>query len=163
MQNLLKYNLTLVYWKREVMNLLKKQIAVFDFAEADCIHTAAKIREHFGESGTVAEYTVMQDFVYAFQEKRDAGTPFDMVFIGVDNMMGAETARNIREMSRDCPMFLVSEVSDFGLEGYRLSALDYLTKPVTAERVKGAVERIDNGPFKRAEKAEYLKFVQNSN
>lgn len=118
-----------------------KRIAVFDFNAADCTHTAEAVRTYFADRAEVVEYTVMQDFAYAFKDRRNSGAPYDMVFIGVDSMMGVETARNIREMDDACPMFLVSAVSDFGIEGFRLHALDYLTKPVSSERVGQAARR----------------------
>ena len=123
----------------------KIRIAVFDFNTEDCAETAAAVRSHFSKSGEpaeVMEFTGYQPFVHDFKCSRDAGTPYDMTFIGVDSMMGVEVARHIRDLDEWCPIFLVSAVSDFGLEGYRLRALHYLTKPASAKMVKSAVERI---------------------
>jgi two-component SAPR family response regulator len=39
-------------------------------------------------------------------------------------------------------MFIVSDTDDYGLEGFRLRALDYLIKPVTPLRIQEAVRRI---------------------
>lgn len=113
--------------------------------EADCNHTAKKVREFFGDDADVAEYTEMQAFTYAFVGKRDEGDPFDMVFIGIDNMLGVETARNIRGACHNCPLFIVSEVIDYGIEGFRLYALDYLIKPVSSDRITRAVMRAGVG------------------
>lgn len=121
----------------------QKRIAVFDFNPADCAHTAEVIRALLGQGAQVTDYTDMQEFVYAFRDGRDSSLPFDMAFVGVDDMMGVETARNIREMDGNCPLFLVSQVSDYGLEGFRLGALDYLTKPVSAQRVMRALQRTE--------------------
>lgn len=126
----------------------KKRIAVFDFRAKDCIHTAEAVRQHYARRGVAAEvveFTATQPFTYDFKANGDAGTPYDMTFVGVDSIMGMETARNIRELDTRCPMFLVSEGSDYGLEGFRLRALDYLTKPVSPLRVGQAVERIREG------------------
>lgn len=121
----------------------KKQIAVFDFKTDDCVHTAAIIREYVGQEADIVEYTENQMFSHSFRDRCNAKQTFDMVFIGVDDMPGIELARNIREMSNDCPMLLVSSVIDFGLEGFRLYALDYLPKPVTLDRVIKAVRRAE--------------------
>ena len=123
----------------------KKRIAVFDFCAKDCIYTADAVRQYYAQRGVAAqvvEFTATQAFTYDFKANGDAGTPYDMTFIGVDSIMGMETARNIRELDTQRPMFLVSEVSDYGLEGFRLHVLDYLTKPVSPRRVGQAVERI---------------------
>jgi DNA-binding LytR/AlgR family response regulator len=123
----------------------KKRIAVFDFRAKDCIHTAEAIRQYYADQGVsaeVVEFTATSAFAYDFKANDDADTPYDMTFIGVDNIMGMETARSIRDLDTWRPMFLVSEVSDYGLEGFRLHALDYLTKPVSPQRIGQAVERI---------------------
>lgn len=124
----------------------KKQIAVFDLRAEDCAHTAGIIRDVFRNDAQVLEYTDMQKFAYTFLDRREAGKLYDMMFIGVDDFTGLETARNIRELDIGCtcPMFLVSAVEDFGLEGFRLGALDYLTKPVSGERVKRAIQRVEH-------------------
>ena len=122
----------------------RTQIAVFDFVEAECNHTAKKVREFFRENADVTEYTTMLEFTYSFVDRQDAGDPFDMVFIGIDNMLGVETARNIRGACMDCPMFIVSKVADYGIEGFRLHALDYLIKPVSSDWIKRAVMRTNH-------------------
>ena len=119
----------------------KTQIAVFDFVEADCSHTAKTVREFFGEDADVTEYTERVSFTHAFVDRRDAGHPFDMVFIGIDKMIGVETARIIRGASMDCPMFIVSEVDEYGIEAFRLYALDYIIKPASSDTIKRAVRR----------------------
>ena len=121
------------------------RIAVFDFNSEECSATANAVDEHFEmvcESVVISQFTDMQKFAYTFRDGRLTDDPFSMVFVGVDNMLGVETARNIRSLDKHCPMFLVSKVGDYGIEGFRLNALDYLVKPVTAERVKEAVTRI---------------------
>ena len=123
----------------------KKRIAVFDYNASDCVHTADAVREYYEEQGVeaeVVEFMASAPFAYDFKDNRDAGTPYDMVFIGVDNMRGLEMARNIRELDRYRPMFLVSNGADFGLEGIRLHVLHYLKKRVTPMSVGQAVERV---------------------
>ena len=123
----------------------KKRIAVFDFKAADCTQIAWAVRQCFSEAGVcaqVAEFTVARAFAADFKGNADAGTPYDMTFISLDNMMGVETARNIRELDTGQPIFIVSESGEFGLEGFRLRALDYLIKPVSGSRIKEAVRRI---------------------
>lgn len=121
------------------------QVTVFDFLAQDCAHTAKMLREYFKYrrlKAQVIEFTQIQPFVNDFKDKCNEGIPYDIAFIGVDNMMGVEAARQIRGRDDLLPMFLVSMVSDFGLEGFRLRALDYLTKPVSNVAVEEAVTRI---------------------
>jgi DNA-binding LytR/AlgR family response regulator len=126
-------------------DLEKTRIAVFDFRAADCAATAKAVRQYFREqniSVQVAEFTITKSFASDFKQNADAGMPYDMTFIGVDNVMGMETARNIRELDLWRPMFIVSDTDGYGLEGFRLRALDYLIKPVTPVRIEEAVRRI---------------------
>jgi len=123
----------------------KKQIAVFDYNASDCAHTAEAVRQYCREQGIEASmmvFTESEAFVCDFETKRDAGSSYDMTFIGVDDMRGVQTAWNIRKMDEHLPMFLVSDVTEYGAEGFRLCALDYLTKPVTPLRIGEAVRRI---------------------
>lgn len=121
----------------------EKQIAVFDFAQDDCAHIANAIRQWYGtRAAFITEHTHMPNFVHDFKSRYKNKRPYDMVFIGIEDMMGVETARNIREADIWCPLFLVSTVEDFSIEGFRLHALDYLLKPVTPERIGQAVRRI---------------------
>lgn len=121
----------------------QKRIAVFDFDEADCACLAEAVGHWYTEAGAlVVRHTAMQPFVQDFMRRRGVDEPYDMVFIGVDDMQGVEVARSIREMDNWCPMFIVSHVEDYALEGFRLHALDYLKKPVPPQRVGRAVGRI---------------------
>lgn len=126
-------------------NVEKKRIAVFDFNAGDCAETAEIVGRYYRLRNTpfvLAQFTDYSAFLYDFQDNCKACTPYDMVFIGVDNMMGVEVARHVRELDEWCPMFLFSSVTDFAMEGYRLHALHYFSKPATADKVKNSVERI---------------------
>ncbi len=122
-----------------------QRVAVFDLNENDCAHTAREVRLYFEQQGIKAhimQFTRMQPFAYDFDNSRQTGKPYHMVFIGVDNMPGVETAGNIRDLDSGCPMFLLSETGDYGMEGFRLQALDYIAKPLSHERVSRSVSRI---------------------
>ena len=123
-----------------------KRVSVFDLNGDDCTNIVLSIRLYFEEHGipvTISQFTKMQPFAYDFDNCQKSGSPYHMVFIGVDNMLGVETARNIRGLNERCPMFLLSNTGDYGMEGFRLHALDYITKPLSPERVKEALSRID--------------------
>ena len=122
-----------------------KRITVFDFNGTDSGETAETVRRYYrlmDRKAEIAEFSDYIMFVYDYRDKLKTIRAYDMVFIGVDSMMGMEVARHIRELDNWCPMFLVSHVADYAMEGYRLHALHYLTKPISVENVKNAVERI---------------------
>lgn len=134
------------------------RILVFDHAAKDCAYTAKAVGEYFAGRAIpaeVREFSESDPCVYDFEGRRKAGAPYHMAFMGADTMRGAEVARHIRVMDEELPLFLVSEASDMALEGFRLRALDYLTKPVSADAVAEAVKRIPMKYFEgylRAEK-----------
>lgn len=121
------------------------QITVFDFSSQDCLHTVRILEKFFKNqniSAQVRGFTKLQVFLSDAEKQANQGRFYDMAFVGVDNMMGVEAARHIRELDTGLPLFLVSGANDFGMEGFRLQVLDYLIKPLSLKTVKEAVARI---------------------
>lgn len=117
-----------------------KKIAVYDSDEEDCETTAQAIREHYdrqGEEATVRRFTQGEDFVRDFRDNH-----YDMAFLAMNRVPDLEIARSAGQLDLTCPLFFVSDVPDYGLEGYRLSVYDYILKPVTHTRVREAVSRV---------------------
>ena len=118
----------------------EKRIAVYDMSADDLVVTAQAVREYFdrhGDKTQVLEFSSAYDFVRDFRDNH-----CDMVFLGMNGMLDVETARSVSQLDRRCPLFFVSAVGDYGLEGLRLKVADYLIKPVTYQRVSEAISRI---------------------
>jgi DNA-binding LytR/AlgR family response regulator len=123
----------------------KLRVTVFDLCAEDCERTARALREFFAGRvlpAEVAEFSDIAAFVLDHHARYHGGMPYDIAFVGVDSMMGAEAARAVRGIDKAMPLFFVSKMSDFALEAFRLTALDFLTKPVSQEAAAGAVARI---------------------
>ena len=123
----------------------KKRISVLDFRPEDCAHTVSVIEAYYRKKGVPVEvvpFTTTVPFVLDFKERQNGETAYDMVFVGADSMNGADSARQIRGYGPQIPLFLVSEVSDFAVEGFHLMALDYLVKPVSPKRLAEALAKI---------------------
>lgn len=122
------------------------QITVFDLAAEDCAQTAEKLRAYCMGRGLpvkVEQFTKIQPFVLDFKSRCDAGRCYDMAFVGADSIMGVEAARHIRGMDDLFPLFFVSHRgNDYGMEAYRLLALHYLIKPVSAQALETCISRI---------------------
>ena len=117
----------------------EKRIAVFDTSNDDLIVTAQAVREYFdrhGDNARVLDFTSAYDFIRDFRDNF-----CDMAFLGINGMLDVETARSVSQLDRRCPLFFVSSVGDYGLEGLRLKVADYLIKPVTYQRVSEAISR----------------------
>ena len=63
-----------------------------------------------------------------------------MMDIYMEGMTGVEAISRIREVDREVPVAFVTSSTEFALEGYRLSALKYLEKPVQREEVEESLE-----------------------
>ena len=116
------------------------RVAVFDTSQEDLAITSQAVREYFerrGAAANVLEFAKAYDFVKDFRDNH-----CDMAFLGMNGMLDVETARSVSQLDRRCPLFFVSTVGDYGLEGLRLNVLDYLIKPVTYQRVSEAIGRI---------------------
>ena len=125
----------------------KLHIAVCDFKEADCDYTAEAIRMYYMQQGldipVIAKWSADEPFRLNLKSMADRGEGYDMVFIGADSMPGTDLAHTVRGYGKDCPLFLVSNAMEFAVEGFRIQALDYLTKPVSPKRIGEAIARAD--------------------
>jgi len=121
------------------MVMKTKRIAVYDTAPEDCHITAEAVRECFDRAGVravVSEFTESAAFVYDFRDNH-----CDVMFVGISSMLDLETARGVRGLDENCPMLLVSSITEYALEGYRVNALDYILKPMTLQRTREALGR----------------------
>ena len=126
-----------------------RRIAVFDFIKTECDYTAEVIRSYYRELGfevpEVVTWTENHKFRQHLMEMTKKGERYDMAFISADSMPGTDLAHTVRAIDKCCPLFLVSSSVEFAVEGFRMQALDYLTKPVSPERVGEAIARISVG------------------
>jgi len=122
------------------LNGKKMKIGVFDLKPEELEETAQAVRSGFERLKADAEVWTYDDsraFIEGFRESR-----YDMIFMGVDSMMGVEAARMIRGFGPDCHMFFVSNSTEYGVEAFRLTCHDYLMKPLTAEKVEEVAGRL---------------------
>lgn len=73
-----------------------------------------------------------------------AETRPDVAFLDVDmpQMNGMELARRLREESEQVEIIFVTAYSQYALDAFRHSALDYVLKPLTPEAIVEAVNRL---------------------
>lgn len=63
---------------------------------------------------------------------------YDIIFLDMylSGMDGMQTARALRQEDRDCHIVFISQSKAYALEGYRVSALHYLVKPVNQQDIE---------------------------
>lgn len=68
----------------------------------------------------------------------------DLLFLDVemDGLNGMEAAMEIRKFSRDLMIVFVTGYTDYVFDGYKVSALDYIIKPASLERIRQLMERV---------------------
>ncbi len=83
----------------------------------------------------------------------------DVLFLDVEmeKENGIDTARRIRNGGSNIFIVFVTGYTDYVYEGYRVEALDYLTKPVSRERLQEVLSRVKMRLKPQTEKAFVFK------
>lgn len=78
-------------------------------------------------------------FLFRYEERRD----FDMLLLDIEMaaMDGVALARRIRQENDDVQIVFITGYADYIAEGYEVSALHYLTKPVGEEKLFSVLTR----------------------
>lgn len=117
------------------------RIAVFDTGAGDRAAAAKAVRECFQFAFMDADALVTEfSDADALVSAASRGS-FDMAIVGVNGFPDMEVARRIRDCAPQCFIVLASDSLEYGAEGVRLRALDYMLKPVTLAGVREAVKR----------------------
>lgn len=104
------------------------------------------------ENGLTIESTVftsIETFLTGYKER------YDLVFMDIElpGMNGMEGARRLREIDSVVTLIFVTNLAQFAVQGYEVSALDYLIKPVNysnfSVKMLNALEAIGKADSKR--------------
>ena len=81
-----------------------------------------------GTALEIERFPSAQAFLFRYEERRD----FDVLLLDIemDGMDGVELAKAVRRDNDDIQIVFVTGYADYIAEGYEVSALHYLTKPV---------------------------------
>lgn len=98
---------------------------------------------------SVKTYISAESFLFEWEDR-----PCDAVFadIQMPGMDGMEMVRKLREKDAKVPVIFTTGISDHMQEGYEVEALNYLLKPLSAEKVSACLDKV----LRRHEAAEYL-------
>lgn len=100
------------------------------------------------EQVMVEEY---EEIVYEFSSGTNAVSwlekhpgEVDLLFLDVEmkGLNGMETAKKIRTFNDSLIIVFVTGYSDYVFDGYRVGALDYIIKPVSAQRLRELLHRV---------------------
>lgn len=129
----------------------------FLIAEDDAVSARVlkKIVERFGDVETAENGELAFDL---FQQKLDAGSPFDVIFLDImmPEVGGQEALEAIREYeemkgvdpAQGSKVIMVTALTDGGniYQALRNSCVDYVTKPVSLDGISRCLQRLGFQP-----------------
>lgn len=126
------------------------RIAVCDDEEAQRALIIKYLEEWAKLRGEVVETTSFYDaenFLFAWEEDRQ----FDLLILDIEmgTLSGMELARKIREEHEEIPLLFITGYESYMAQGYEVSAIQYLLKPMYKDKLFTALDKLRKG--KRAE------------
>lgn len=99
----------------------------------------AQWAEQTGVQARTARFPSAEAFLFRYEEERD----FDILLLDVEmgGMDGVELAKRVRRQDDGVQIVFISGYADYIAEGYEVSALHYLTKPVEPHRLFQVLDR----------------------
>jgi len=85
-----------------------------------------------GAETDMERFPSAEAFLFRYEERRD----FDILLLDIEmaGMDGVTLARTIRQTNDDIQIVFITGYTDYIAEGYEVSALHYLTKPLNEEK-----------------------------
>lgn len=111
-------------------------IAICDDNAADTQYLSMLLRKWAEQSGTLLRtdtFPTAEAFLFHYQEEKD----YDILLLDIEmeKMDGVTLARTIRRENESVQIVFITGYSDYIAEGYDVSALHYLMKPVQKEKL----------------------------
>lgn len=87
----------------------------------------------------LTEFPSAESFLFAWEEKKD----FDLLLLDIEmgEINGVELAKQVRREDQSVQILFVTGYSDYIGEGYDVSALHYLMKPIQQEKLFSVLDR----------------------
>ena len=94
---------------------------------------AARWARQTGAAVEAERFPSAEAFLFRYEERRD----FDVLLLDIEmtGMDGVELARAVRRDDDDVQIVFITGYTDYIAEGYEVSALHYLTKPVNEDKL----------------------------
>lgn len=87
----------------------------------------------------ISDFSSAEQFLFEYEANRN----FDILLLDIQmgEMNGMELARKIREHNEKVQIIFITALSDYISDGYEVSALHYLIKPVSLEKLSFVMNR----------------------
>ncbi len=118
------------------------QIGICDDSPADVTYISKLVEKWAEESGLsvrLDSFSSAESFLFHYAEKKD----YDILLLDIEmgEKNGIELAREIRQGNDTVQLVFITGFPDFVMEGYEVSALHYLMKPVSEEKLYAVLAR----------------------
>ena len=118
------------------------QIAICDDSDADRQYLADLCRQWAAREGYPVRLSLFpsaESFLFQYSEEAD----FDILLLDIEmgRMDGVTMAKRLRRDNETVQIIFVTGYSDYIAEGYEVSALHYLMKPLSADKLFSVLDR----------------------
>lgn len=121
---------------------MEYKIAICDDSQADRQYILDMVRRWAFQEGhrvSADAYTCAENFLFHYAEKAD----YDILLLDIEMgaMDGVTLAKKLRQSNETLQIVFITGYSDYISEGYDVSALHYLMKPVKEEKLFSVLSR----------------------
>ncbi len=87
----------------------------------------------------VEEFACSEEFLFHYEDNKK----YDIILLDIEmgEMSGVELAKKVRKQSENIEIVFITGYSEYILDGYEVSALQYLMKPLNEERFFSTLNR----------------------
>ena len=130
----------------------KKTLVLVEDSEEDLSQWTKCLDRYIRERQAAVEYKVFRN---GFDFLENYRPMYDIILMDIEmpQMDGMATARKLREMDVHTALIFVTHMAQFAVQGYEVSALDYLVKPITypnfSIKLQRALDLINRADGKR--------------
>lgn len=115
---------------------MKFKIAICDDEQNQIDYMASIVASwsaHAGHNCEIRTFASAEAFLFEYEEDK----AFDILLLDIEmeNMNGIELAKRIRKDHNRAEIIFITSHFEFVWEGYKVDALHYLTKPLSAEKL----------------------------
>lgn len=116
-------------------------------------------QEHPEVDFIIERFESADELIYRIEDKNYAP---DLIFMdiympgpgGVSDSLGMEAAKKLRDMGSKAKLFFLTTSREFALEAFDVEAFQYLLKPISQERLFGALDK-----FLESEEEERKRYI----